>query len=62
MFGTILRLYENRLKSHLKKILIGVVLFFVVFTLVGFFILPPILKSVLVKKLSENLHREVAIT
>jgi hypothetical protein len=46
---------------RLKKILIGVVAFFVVFTLVGFFVLPPILKSILVKKLSENLHREVTI-
>ena len=47
--------------NHLKKFLIGVVIFFVLFTLVGFFVLPPILKSILVKKLSENLHREVTI-
>ena len=43
------------------KILIGLIIFFVVFTLVGFFALPPILKSILTKKLSENLHREVTI-
>ncbi len=61
VFGKIVRIYENKIRPRLKKILIGVVLFFVVFTLVGFFILPPILKSVLVKKLSENLHREVTI-
>ena len=32
-----------------------------VFTIVGFFVLPPIVKSILTKKLSENLHREVTI-
>jgi len=46
---------------RLKKILIGVAIFFVVFTIVGFFVLPPIFKSILTKKLSENLHREVTI-
>jgi uncharacterized protein involved in outer membrane biogenesis len=46
---------------RLKKLLIGVVIFFVVFTGVGFFVLPPIAKSILTKKLSESLHREVAI-
>jgi uncharacterized protein involved in outer membrane biogenesis len=45
----------------IKKILIGVVIFFVVFTIVGFFVLPPILKSILTKQLSQNLHREVTI-
>ncbi len=44
-----------------KKWLIGLVLFFVVFTLFGFFGVPPILKSVLVKKMSEALKREVTI-
>jgi uncharacterized protein involved in outer membrane biogenesis len=53
--------YKNKLKPHLKKILIGIVIFFAVFTLVGFFVVPPILKSILTKKLSENLHREVTI-
>ncbi len=52
---------KNRLKSRWKKILIGIVLFFIVFTLVGFFVLPPVLKSILTKKLSEALHREVTI-
>ena len=46
---------------RLKKWLIGLVLFFVVFTLFGFFVVPPILKSILVKKMSENLNREVTI-
>ncbi len=44
-----------------KKLLIGLIIFFAVFTLTGFFILPPIVKSVLTKKLSESLHREVTI-
>ncbi len=47
--------------KRLKKLMIGLAIFFLIFTLVGFFLLPPILKSILVKKLSENLHREVAI-
>jgi uncharacterized protein involved in outer membrane biogenesis len=44
-----------------RKWFIGLILFFVVFTLFGFFAVPPILKSILVKKLSENLNREVTI-
>jgi uncharacterized protein involved in outer membrane biogenesis len=47
--------------GKLKRILIGVVIFFAVFTIVGFFILPPVLKSMLTKQLSQNLHREVTI-
>jgi len=57
----IIQIYENRLRPRLKKILIGLIIFFVVFTLVGFFVLPPVLKSILVKQLSQNLHREVTI-
>jgi uncharacterized protein involved in outer membrane biogenesis len=48
-------------KSVLKKIAIGLIIFFAAFTIFGFFILPPILKSILTRKLSENLHREVTI-
>ena len=48
-------------KSVFKKIVIGLLIFFAVFTIVGFFVLPPILKSILTQKLSENLHREVTI-
>jgi hypothetical protein len=57
----IIQIYKNKLRPRLKKILIGFIIFFVVFTLVGFFVLPPILKSILTKKLSENLHRQVTI-
>jgi uncharacterized protein involved in outer membrane biogenesis/flagellar motor protein MotB len=44
-----------------KKPLIGLVLLFAVYSLLGFFALPPLLKSILTKQLSENLHREVTI-
>jgi uncharacterized protein involved in outer membrane biogenesis len=46
---------------RLKKLFIGLVLFFFIFTIVGFFVVPPLLKSILIKKLSENIHRDVTI-
>jgi len=46
---------------RIKKIIRWFGGFLVLFTLFGFFILPPVLNSVLVKKLSENLHRQVTI-
>jgi Domain of Unknown Function (DUF748) len=61
MFLKLLEIYQRKIRPRAKKILIGVIIFFVVFTLVGFFVLPPIVKSVLSKQLSENLHREVTI-
>src|SRR3972149_4121468 len=61
MFRKVLEIYEDKIRPRAKKILIGLITFFVVFTLVGFFALPPILKSILTKQLSENLHREVTI-
>ena len=33
----------------------------IVFTLVGFFAVPPLLKSILIDQLSKNLHRDVSI-
>src|SRR5512139_916817 len=47
--------------KRIKRYLLAVVIFFAAFTLIGFFVLPPILKAVLVSKLSEALHREVTI-
>ncbi len=47
--------------KYLKKYLIGLAIFFLIFTIFGFFVLPPILKSILIKKISENIHREVTI-
>ena len=46
---------------HRTRILIGVGAFFVLFTLIGFFVVPPILKSVLAAQLTAALHREVTI-
>ena len=55
------KLKQLRSSHKARKISLGVLIFFVVFTLFGFFAVPPILKSVLVKKLSEGLHRQVSI-
>jgi uncharacterized protein involved in outer membrane biogenesis len=44
-----------------KKIMGGLFILWAVFTLVGFLVLPPVLKSVLIKELSRNLNREVMI-
>ena len=61
MLKKLLEIYKNKLKPRLKKIFVGLIIFFVLFTVLGFFVLPPILKSILTKKLSENLHRSVTI-
>jgi len=61
MVRKLLESYGKKSRSRLKKIFFGVMIFFVVFTLVGFFVVPPVLKSILTKKLSETLHREVTI-
>src|SRR4030043_1225118 len=61
MVRKLLESYGKKSRSRLKKIFFGVMIFFVLFTLVGFFVVPPILKSILTKKLSETLHREVTI-
>jgi len=53
--------WRKFLTGRPRKVLIGLIIFFAVFTLFGFFGLPPIFKSVLTKKLSEALHREVTI-
>ncbi len=54
-------IYESGIRPRAKKIVLGIVIFFALFTIVGFFVLPPILKYVLVKELSESLHRPVTI-
>jgi uncharacterized protein involved in outer membrane biogenesis len=61
MFQKLVEMYEKKLRPRLKKILVGLIIFFAAFTLLGFFGLPPILKFILAKKLSENLHREVTV-
>ena len=45
----------------MRKILAGALIFLLLFTITGFFVAPPILKSYLVRTLSEKLHREVTI-
>lgn len=47
--------------GRMKKVSLWFAAFLVFFTIVGFFILPPIIKSVLTKKLSETLHRQVTV-
>ena len=44
-----------------KKLLIGFIIFFIGFTAFGFFDLPPFAKSLLTKRLSQTLQREVTI-
>ncbi len=61
MIKKLVGIYEEKIRPRGKKILVGLLIFFVVFTLAGFFALPPILKSVLTKELSKALVREVTI-
>ena len=44
-----------------KKILIGLVATFVLIGIIGFFILPAVIKPIAVEKLSAALHRQVSI-
>jgi uncharacterized protein involved in outer membrane biogenesis len=46
---------------RLKKIVVALVLLVMIFALTGFFVIPPLLKHVVVKNLSEKLHRTVAL-
>ncbi|HEY6072354.1 MAG TPA: DUF748 domain-containing protein, partial [Anaerolineales bacterium] len=48
-------------KPFLKRYVLWPAVALAAFTVIGFLILPPIVKSVLVKQLSEKLHRPVAI-
>src|SRR5512144_1036582 len=50
-----------RSKRWLRNSLIGAAAFLVVVAVAGFFVAPPVLKNVLVKTLSETLHRRAAI-
>lgn len=53
--------YRDFLTRHWKRIILWTAAALTVFTLVGFFLVPPILKSVLTKQLTAALHRDVAI-
>src|SRR5210317_1883202 len=47
--------------SRHQKILIGIAIAFLLYSVIGFLILPNVLKNTLEKKLSENLKRPVTI-
>ena len=47
--------------SRFQKIILGCVAAFLVYTVIGFLVLPPVVKMVLEKKLPEALNRKVAI-
>lgn len=51
----------NRLSRRQRKLIYWVVGVFLFYTIAGFFVLPPIVRSVAVKQLSKQLGREVAI-
>jgi hypothetical protein len=61
MIAKFTAIYEKKIRPRAKKTLIGLIIFFAVFTLAGFFVLPPVLKSILTKELSKNLAREATI-
>lgn len=50
-----------RLTGRYRKVIFWVAAAIVLFTVTGFFIAPPILKSILVKQLSSNLGRDVSV-
>lgn len=45
----------------LKKVIIGLLVFLVVFGIAGFFIAPPLVKPLIMKKMSAALHRKASI-
>ena len=47
--------------SRHQKIIIGIAIAFLLYSVTGFMILPVLLKNILEKKLTENLHRPVTI-
>ena len=51
----------QKIPKRLKKVLIGVLLFIILYTIIGFVIFPFVLKLILTKKISENLHRKLVI-
>ena len=53
--------YREFFRRHWRRILVGGATALVVFSLVGFFVVPLILKSVVTKQLTAALHRDVSI-
>jgi outer membrane protein OmpA-like peptidoglycan-associated protein len=48
--------------GRLKKWIIGAAVFFVLFTLIGFFVIPPLVKPYLLETLSKTLNRKVSLS
>ena len=48
--------------GRFKKWIIGIAVFFVLFTIIGFFVIPPILKPYLLETLSKTLNRQVSLS
>lgn len=61
MVGLAVVIERLRSRRFVKKGAIWLSVFLFLFTVIGFFVLPPIIKSVLVKKLSASLRREVSV-
>ncbi|HKW86981.1 MAG TPA: hypothetical protein VJM82_07915, partial [Nitrospiraceae bacterium] len=55
------RLFGRATRPLLSKVVLWAAACLGVFSILGFLVLPPILRNVLTQKLSETLHREVAI-
>ncbi len=52
---------DKKRMGRWMKAVIGITALFLLYTVFGFFIAPVILKSVIAKRLTENLHRQVSI-
>jgi len=48
--------------GRLKKWIIGAAVFFVLFTVIGFFVIPPLVKPYLLETLSKTLNRQVSLS
>ena len=61
MVFLMLKAYYIIVMPRVRTIIICVAAFFVLFTIAGFFAVPPLLKHLLIKNLSAELHRDVSI-
>ena len=47
--------------GRFRNWIVGAAVFFILFTVIGFFVVPPILKAYLLENLSKTLNRKVSI-